>query len=324
MLYKSIITFIEKHQLIMPDRLLLVGLSGGPDSVFLLHLLVRLSKKIALPIVAAHLDHGWRPDSEKDMRWCQELCKKLGVAFIAQHARNFSESVRNDTGSQEEQGRRLRRSFFEQYALKYNASAIALGHHADDQQETFFIRLMRGAHLSGLSGMRPRAGNYIRPLLATRKKDILAYLAKNKIEYLEDSSNLSDQFLRNRIRNRVIPILQEADNRFDTHSLRAINHLAEVDDFLECLTQCALEKASILENGIRRLNIPLLKTTHPFMKSKILMQWLIEAKVSFNPSEALLNEITRFIFHPHTSASHTIETWIIHKKNELTWLTVCE
>ena len=162
--------FITEHNLIIPEKNIILGLSGGPDSVFLLYILLQsglLDKKF---IIAAHIDHGWRAQSFKDLEFCQNLCQQLGVQF---------ESISlKECKSTEEEGRNGRRAFFESLALKYNASCIALAHHANDQQETFFLRLIRGASLEGLIGIRPKSGLYIHPLLTIYKQEILDYPKK--------------------------------------------------------------------------------------------------------------------------------------------------
>ena len=118
-----------------------------------------------------------------------------------------------DTGSQEDRGRRLRRTFLEKIAKEHSADAIALGHHQDDQQETFFLRLIRGASITGLAGMKPRHGLYIRPLLDCKKESILTYLRTEGLSFLHDSTNEDDSFLRNGIRLNVLPALRSCDGQ---------------------------------------------------------------------------------------------------------------
>src|SRR3990172_2797015 len=127
----------------------------------------------------------------------------------------------------------MRRFFFESLVKEYNATSIALGHHADDQMETFFMRLIRGAQISGLIGMKPKNKLYIRPLLSISKAEIVNYLDENNISYMIDSTNQSDAFLRNRIRNAAIPTLKQADPRFENQFQRTLGNLQETESFLE-------------------------------------------------------------------------------------------
>ncbi len=168
-LLSTIQAYNEKKGLIHDGARIIIGLSGGPDSVFLLHALAQLRTTRKLFLVAAHLDHEWRTESAQDMQFCKTLAESYAIPFVAKKISQLSLSYKSN-GSKEEYGRKARRFFFESLAQEYNADAIALAHHADDQQETFFIRLMRGATVSGLYGMKPKDGLYIRPLLSIKKK----------------------------------------------------------------------------------------------------------------------------------------------------------
>ena len=164
-MFLSIDHFIERHSLIPKNSKVIVGLSGGPDSVFLLHLLAhKKNHGLVQDVVVAHLDHEWRPNSDEDVQFCHELAKKYDIRLVAAKMSDLSISLKFN-GSKEEVARHARRFFFEQLRKKENADTIALAHHAQDQQETFFIRLIRGASLAGLTAIKPQHGYYIRPLL---------------------------------------------------------------------------------------------------------------------------------------------------------------
>ena len=151
------------NNLIAESSKIILGLSGGPDSIYLLHKLASLRNTGTIKeLIAAHLDHEWRQDSAKDVAFCKQACKSLNVPFVS---KKLSELNLSFKGSPEEIGRNARRYFLEQIRTKHNADLIALGHHLQDQEETFFIRLIRGTSLSGLCAMWPKKGFYIRPLL---------------------------------------------------------------------------------------------------------------------------------------------------------------
>lgn len=141
-LVDTVAHFIAQHDLITPNRTIIVGLSGGPDSVCLLSLLKKLASSYEITVIAAHLDHGWRTQSGQDAAFCKEFAESLGVTYIQAHASEIK-LTKPYNGSKEEQGRMLRRQFFETVAADTNAHAIALAHHQDDQQETFFLRMIR-------------------------------------------------------------------------------------------------------------------------------------------------------------------------------------
>ena len=212
---KLIISSDQIIPLLTPNTTIIVGFSGGPDSVCLLHLLSLLQEKMNLKLIAAHLDHSWRKESQDDALWCQQFCQKLGIEYASTTSTKLNFEPKYN-GSKEDLGRKLRRHFFEYLAAKYNAQTIALAHHADDQIETFFIRLLRGSSIPGLSGMSMQDGLYFRPLLQFTKSDILMYLKKNKLNYLLDSTNSQKNFLSNRIRLDLLPILSTIDSRWQT------------------------------------------------------------------------------------------------------------
>src|SRR3989338_5089027 len=152
--------FLLDTTLITPHSTLIIGLSGGPDSVCLLDQLVKLKEKLSLTLIAVHVNHEWRTCAIKDQLLCQELCRIVQVPCIIKKVSELP-SIDLPHGSQEERGRILRRYIFETVARDYQAQAIVLAHHQDDQLETFFIRLIRGSTITGLTGIQKQSGLYI-------------------------------------------------------------------------------------------------------------------------------------------------------------------
>lgn len=317
--------YCTDHQLIKPDQPVIVGLSGGPDSVFLLHMLVKLRASYNLHIIAAHLDHGWRIDSSADAEFCKEYAQQLEVDYIDAHARDIL-LAKKFNGSAEEQGRMMRRNFFESIASQYMNSVIALGHHQNDLHETFFTRLIRGASLTGLVGIRPKQGLYIHPLLSITKQEILHYLAENSLVYRIDSTNENLAYLRNRIRLHVIPTLSSCDARSEKSLSSTLTQLAEAETFCEEITQEVFTTISILTQDKYALISDSFKKLRPYLQKRVLLQWLIAEKVPFTPSNAYLNEIIRFIMHSHKSNQHLIHAspaikWYIKKQKNSLFIT---
>jgi len=293
-LIQKVHAFCDNHGLLPSKSTILIGLSGGPDSVFLITALAELAKEMPLTLAAAHLDHQWRADSYQDVQFCRELCRRLGIPFVSRTIQELGISFK-DNGSREELGRRYRRHFFQAMQATYKADTIAVAHHADDQQETFFMRLLRGTSLTGLIGMRPYEKQYIRPLLSITKQEILDYLHKHKISYLTDPTNESDVFLRNRIRHQVIPALRTSDARFDHSFAHTLQRLQETEEFLDRLTTETLTTCSKKEQDKLYLHIPTLCSLHTILQYRVLMAWLCHEKVSFPVSQAFLDEILRFL-----------------------------
>jgi len=311
-----IFEFIEQQKLIKKESTVVVGLSGGPDSVFLLHLLANMRDAGKFKtLIAAHLDHEWRTDSHKDVAFCAQMAKKHNVLLAVRKISELAISSKFN-GSQEEAGRNARRFFFENVKKEYDADLIALGHHAQDQQETFFIRLLRGATLTGLAGMQPKRGCYIRPLLQTNKTDILDFLHKNKIPYLTDPSNQSDKFLRNRIRNNLFPQLHKTDSRFATKLSQTMDDLGQTEQLLQQLTLQAFETVSTKTATGFSLDTEKLFSLHPILYKRVLMHWLCVQQVPFPASKGFFEEMVRFLQGPVGGNHQLHKTWKIVKKQK--------
>lgn len=299
------------HQLFEHNDTVVIGLSGGPDSVFLLHALHTLAPTFSIKLVAAHLDHGWRKESKADELFCAQIAQKYDVPFISGHAQDFCKQTDEHDGSLEAQGRAARRAFFEQTRQKYGAQKIALGHHADDQIETFFIRLFRGAGISGLASIRPSDGIFTHPLLPCTKAEILDFLKEKQLPFLIDSTNSDYRFLRNRIRHELIPCLKKCDARSEGSIHRTIELCSQADSFIQEEVTKKLAEFSSQQDA---LDIKKLLTLNSFLRNQIILTWLIKANVPFIPSQSLIEEIVRFLSNTKSS-SHTFnQTWRIIKK----------
>ena len=324
-LENKIKNFIKKHELIPENSKIVLGLSGGPDSIFLLHFLAQLKQEgLIKEIIAAHLDHGWREESAKEAQFCAEMAKKYNVGFVARKLSDLQLNLKFE-GSKEDLGRKYRRHLFELVKKEHNFDLIALAHHAQDQEETFFIRLIRGASLSGLTAIKPKTGFYIRPLLEINKPEILEFLDLNKIPYVTDPSNMSHEFLRNRIRELVIPELKKCDSRFEQNFKVTINRLQETEEFLEQLTREKFSEISREISGVFYINLNQLFNLHNIMLYRVLVYWLIKQNVKFPSGQSFLDEIIKFLAQPDGvgSKEHALyQNWSIIKKKNLAHISV--
>lgn len=293
-----------------PNSTIIVGFSGGPDSTALLHMLKQQEKRYKLTIIAAHLNHGWRKDADADQAWCADFCVQNNITYIGQQANQLDLTIHYN-GSKEEVGRKLRRHFFQTLAQQYQADAIMLAHHQDDQIETFFIRLLRGSSITGLAGIKQHDGLYVRPLLNVTKDQILSYLQQHDITYLTDATNESPLFLRNRIRHTLPAAFNAIDARWSQKIPELMHHLQETDEFLE--QHAAQQRANMSVE--QKINLAEFLKLHIIIQYRILMQLLIEHKVTAHPSKALLCEILRFL-QTSKQPRHVIDqATIIKEKN---------
>ncbi|MEW6214174.1 MAG: tRNA lysidine(34) synthetase TilS, partial [Nitrospirota bacterium] len=200
---------IKKYSMLVGEEKILIGLSGGPDSVCLLYVLNDLKDKFMLDLHAMYIDHLLRPgETDIEIELCKNLCEKLKVPFITKSI-DVKSYAKKQGINRQEAARELRYRIFEEIAYEINANKIALGHTADDHAETLLMRLFRGSGPTGLSGIPPVRGNIIRPLIEIERKEIEGFLDEGKIDYIVDSSNLKKDYLRNKIRLSLIPMLRE-------------------------------------------------------------------------------------------------------------------
>lgn len=255
-----------------------VGVSGGADSMALLHCLKSSGKN--LNIVAAHLNHGLRgQESKRDENFVRGYCLKHNICFVCKYvdvktlSKKFNISV-------EECGRNSRYSFF--YSV---GGRVATAHTLSDLVETFFINIMRGCGLKGLTGIPVKRGRVVRPLLNFTRKDIECYCKINNIDFVNDSTNFEDIYLRNRVRLNVIPALVGISSNFEHKLLNTVNAIKEDEEFLDCVADRSLEK-SMLYGG---LNLKYIKNLHVSIKVRLLAKFLRMHMLS--PTSNMLNQL---------------------------------
>ena len=227
----------------------LCAVSGGADSVYLLHRCLEGAAGHGYAVCAAHYDHGLRgEESARDSRFVADMCRGLGVECLTGRGdvRSYARERRLGT---EEAARELRYAFLQEAAGKMGAQLIATAHNAGDNAETMLLALARGAGLRGLGGIPPRRGNIVRPMLAVTRAEVEEYLAARGIAHVEDSTNALDDYARNRLRHHVLPLLRELNPRFDTAAARAAALLRADEDFLESLARDFLRENAD-ENGL--------------------------------------------------------------------------
>jgi len=231
-------------RLIPSGSAVLAAVSGGGDSVALLHLLRRVSTRRSMRLTVAHLDHGLRRGSRADRRFVERLCRDLDLPCIAD--RREVPSLRRKDESPEEAARRVRREFLLETRKGSGSDLVATGHTLDDQAETVLMRLVRGAGPTALTGMAEDGpGPIVRPLLGVEREPLRTYLNRSGLAFRDDPSNRDLRFDRNRVRRLVLPLLAEALNpRAARHLVKASQRFREDALFLDAEAQTAFEALS--------------------------------------------------------------------------------
>lgn len=231
---KRVLKTIEENKLIKEKDNILIGLSGGPDSMALLYLLKDIQEKLDFRLYIAHVNHGLRgEDALSDENFVRDKAKELNLPFYIKKADMLAYGRERGISS-EEAGREIRYNFFKEILLKLGGGKIAVAHNKNDQAETLLMRIIRGTGIDGLKGMDFINGNIIRPILNVSREDIESYIEENKIETVLDKTNLQSIYTRNRIRLELIPYLEENFNPNILEGLWRLSKIASIDsNFLD-------------------------------------------------------------------------------------------
>jgi tRNA(Ile)-lysidine synthase len=281
---------IQKGWMI-PGTRLVVGVSGGVDSMVLLHLLLGLLRDTPVSIVAAHLNHCLRGrESDRDEQFVRAISEKWGVSV---------EVGREDVGAAARQeklpiqvaARKARYRFFEEVMKRREGTWLVLGHHADDVSETVMMRFLRGASVQGLRGIPLQNGSVIRPLLSFSRQEIIAYAHDNSVPYVEDSSNKKFKYLRNRVRHDLLPhVRRDYQPAFDKQLRRYASYFDEIHSLLAELVEKAMDgtvghEGEILLGKFRKIPVAVQRV---LLETHLLENGFVKAPLSFVQLDAIL------------------------------------
>lgn len=232
-MWKKIDTYVEKYAMIWPGESVVAGLSGGADSVCLLRYLLSVRERKGINLYAVHVNHQLREgEADRDQRFTEEFCREWEIPL-----RIFTKDVAAESKKQrcslEEAGRSVRYRCFAEAAAQWNCDKIAVAHHKNDLAETMLFRMARGTGLRGLTGIKPKNGKIIRPLLCLNREEILKKLERLSQDYVEDSTNEDTEYRRNYIRRHVIPEMEEVNVRAVEHMSRISEETMEMMAYLE-------------------------------------------------------------------------------------------
>ena len=256
--------FLYLDSLLKSDDVIVVGCSGGPDSMALLNILMKYRKKIGVSVICCHINHNVRKESYDEMKWLESYCLSNDIAFEGMTIENYGED------NFENEARNIRYNFFEEIVKKYNANYLMTAHHGDDLIETILMKIVRGSNLSGYSGFKMRVNKefyqIIRPLIFTTKDEIIAYDNNNNIDYVIDKTNFMDIHTRNRYRRVVLPFLKSEDKNVHKKFLKYSNTLIMYDNYINEQIKEIID--NIYNNHV--LDIDRFKKTDDIFQTKII------------------------------------------------------
>jgi tRNA(Ile)-lysidine synthase len=292
---------MEREKLIQKKDKIIVAVSGGPDSVALLFLLLEIKEQYSLKLVVSHINHKLRgEESDQDKEFVKNLCKESGIEFFSKSFLHIKEKAKKSKISLQEYARELRYDHWEKLAQKIGAEKIAVGHNLDDQVETILMRLLRGAGSLGLSGIPIKRGKIIRPLLWVKREQIETYLQEKRIPFRRDSSNLKPDYFRNKLRLLFLPLIQKefSPNFYEILS-RTGQILLEQERFIHKETEKVFNKSLITEKPNKIvLDLSKIKSYDICLKRNLIRVCLSQIQdsskeLSFQQTERILNLMER-------------------------------
>ncbi len=274
---KRIREYIRENGMIRPKDKVLVGISGGPDSVCLLFALLELVQELDFTLMCVHVNHGLREEAIQDEAFVRNLCEAQGI-FLVRHTCDVRGRAARENLTLEEAGRMYRYEAFHEDAQAYQCNRIAVAHHANDQAETMLFHLFRGTGIRGLSGMEPVRGKIIRPLLCVEQDEILQWLGERELSWRTDQTNMDQEYTRNRIRHTILSCAQKQINAQSVrHMADTGTELREIERYLEEETEKACQQYVQWEKDSCRILGDVFGQLDPVLRSRLFRRCLKEA-----------------------------------------------
>jgi tRNA(Ile)-lysidine synthase len=274
-LYPAFLESLKNHCLVNPHDTVILGFSGGKDSVTLFYLLQELKKDLEFHLVAAYFNHRLRSDAAKEEQWVTDFCNARGVELVT-GSKNILRFKNQHKLNLEHAASLSRYSFFQQVSARYENAKVATAHTQSDLTETFFIKLLRGSGLQGLSTIYSKKENtIIRPLLLFDQEEILAFLKRNRISFYRDYTNEEDEFLRNRIRHQVVPALRKIEPCLHRQIFKTVSLIQEEYDYFSELAQKILAAHLILD---KILPAKILTGCHLAVQRHVIREYIRQLK----------------------------------------------
>ena len=249
---QRILETITKYNLIESGDKIVLGVSGGPDSISMLNILYELKEQLKISICVCHINHGLRKNAVLDEEYVKQYCEKRKIQFFVLHADINKEAKENKMGL-EEAGRKIRYEFFNKVLEETVSNKIAIAHNKNDNAETVIMNMLRGSGINGLRGIEPKNDIYIRPLIEIERELIEKYCEEEKLDPRHDESNDEIEYTRNKIRNIVIPYIKDEFNPNIINSMDKLSKIArEEKQYIDIETNKIYEKIVIEENNLNK------------------------------------------------------------------------
>lgn len=278
MLKDDVLKTIKKYKLIQQGEKIVVGVSGGPDSICLLHVLHNLREELKIEIYVAHVNHMIREVADKETEYVQKFCENLGIKCFVKKE-NIIKIAKEQKKGTEEIGRKIRYEFFNEILQKTNSNKIATAHNSNDRAETVILNILRGSGLSGLKGIEAkREEKYIRPLINISREEIEKYCKENNLNPRYDESNNENIYSRNKVRNQIIPYIKK---EFNQNIINTVNRLSQVaseeNEYMQMITKQEYNNISKIENDTIILDLKKFNNLELVIKRRIILYTINEA-----------------------------------------------
>lgn len=247
-LKQEVLDTINKYNLIESGDKIVLGVSGGPDSISMLNILYELKEKLGISLIVCHINHGLRKNAKRDEEFVKRYCENRKIEFHVLHA-DIAKQAKNEKKGLEETGRKVRYEFFNEMLQKTNSNKIAIAHNKNDNAETIIMNMLRGTGINGLKGIEAKNTIYIRPLIGSDRQKIEEYCIQEKLNPVKDETNDENEYNRNKIRNIVIPYIKEEFNSNIIESLNRLSDIAKEEiEYIKISTEEAYKKILVTEN----------------------------------------------------------------------------
>lgn len=279
-IFLKVKAYIERYQMLVPGDTVLVGVSGGADSVCLLLLLNKIAEMIPLKILVVHVNHGIRKQAMEDAAYVEQLCHEQNIPFYLVEE-DVKAYAKKEKLSEEEAGRKIRYDAFHRILKQQGPGKIAVAHNAGDRVETMLFHLFRGTGLSGASGIKPIVNNIIRPILCLSREEIEEYLKEKQVSFCIDHTNFEDTYTRNRIRNHLLPFAEkEICHGAVAHMWEAADIFLETEEYInkqaiKVYEESIMKEECISERGTKIvLNVNILLKQDSFLQKQVILRCL--------------------------------------------------